>query len=86
MSPGSMPSVYNSQYDLSTNRLKRSGNLLDSAMTEKSNGMQDKMLVEFPMFALNDDYLRAMGMIVQTKVDQLKSIVDEKMDEIERLE
>lgn len=39
MSPGSMPSVYNSQYDLSTNRLKRSGNMLDSAMTEKSNGM-----------------------------------------------
>lgn len=44
------------------------------------------MLVEFPMFALNDDYLRAIGMIVQTKIDQLKSIVDEKMDEIERLE
>ena len=81
-----MPSVYNSQYDLSTNRMKGSGHLLDSAMTEKSNGLQDKMLVEFPMFALNDDYLKAIGMIVQTKIDQLKSILDEKMAEIERLE
>lgn len=60
--------------------------MLDSAMTEKSNGLQDKMLVEFPMFALNDDYLKAIGMIVQTKIDQLKSILDEKMAEIERLE
>ena len=43
--------------------------------------MMDKMLIEFPVFGLNDDYMRALAMIVQGKVDTIKTIINDKIAE-----
>ena len=36
----------------------------------------DKMLLEFPIFALNDDYIRAIANIVHMKLDQAKNLIN----------
>ena len=33
------------------------------------------MLTEFPVFALNEDYMKALGFIIQNKIDQIKIIL-----------
>ena len=44
--------------------------------------LSDKMLTEFPVFALNDDYMRALGYIIQNKIDQVKIILEEKQQDL----
>jgi hypothetical protein len=36
---------------------------------ELKESMLDKMLIEFPVFSLNDDYMKALAMIIQSKID-----------------
>ena len=36
------------------------------------------MLVEFPVFALNEDYMKALAITIQNKIDQVKNIIEEK--------
>ena len=38
--------------------------------------LADKMLTEFPVFALNEDYMKALGFIIQNKIDQIKIILE----------
>jgi len=38
----------------------------------------DKMLIEFPVFALNEDYMKALALIIQNKLDQIKNIIANK--------
>jgi hypothetical protein len=45
--------------------------------------MMDKLLIEFPVFALNDDYLKAISMIIQGKVDEIKGLVEDRQFQIE---
>jgi hypothetical protein len=35
----------------------------------------DKILLEFPVFALNEDYMRALANIVFMKIDSVKNIL-----------
>lgn len=39
---------------------------------ELQNSVSQQMLIEFPIFAHNDDYLKAIQIIIQNKIDQLK--------------
>ena len=48
--------------------------------------MMDKMLIEFPVFGLNEDYMRALAIIIQGKVDTIKSIINDKLEEQEYIE
>lgn len=41
--------------------------------------LMDKTLTEFPIFALNDDYLKAFSLILQDKMDQVKGIIEEQV-------
>ena len=41
----------------------------------------DKILLEFPIFSLNDDYLKAVSNILYSKIDQIKNIIDHKSKE-----
>ena len=34
------------------------------------------MLLEFPIFSLNDDYLRALANVMWVKVEQMQNIVN----------
>ena len=43
--------------------------------------MLDKMLIEFPVFGLNEDYMKALAMVVQTKIDAMKSMIYERLEE-----
>lgn len=45
--------------------MKNGENLLDSeALENLQRSMMDKLLIEFPVFALNDDYLKAISIII----------------------
>ena len=37
--------------------------------------MEDKVLSQFPIFALNDDYMKAIAMIIQDKIERAKVMV-----------
>jgi hypothetical protein len=47
---------------------------------EKANDgedfMLDKVLLEFPVFALNEDYMKAIGNVVMMKVDSAMNVVN----------
>lgn len=43
--------------------------------------MMDKMLIEFPVFSLNDDYMRALALIIQGKIDTIKNLINDKVHE-----
>ena len=38
----------------------------------------ERMLLEFPVFALNDDYLRAIANILFSKVDTIVNLLNNK--------
>jgi hypothetical protein len=44
--------------------------------------MMDKMLIEFPIFSLNEDYMKALAMIIQSKIDMIKSLISNKQAEL----
>ena len=52
---------------------------------EAKSLLVDKMLIEFPVFALNEDYMKALALIIQQKLDQIKSIIGNKQSEIQHL-
>ena len=41
------------------------------------------MLTDFPVFALNDDYLKALGIIIQDKINILKGIINDFEEKVE---
>ena len=47
--------------------------------------LYDKVLLEFPIFSLNDDYIRAITNIVFSKIDQAQNMINHKNEEIEQL-
>jgi hypothetical protein len=40
--------------------------------------LSEKMLIEFPVFALNEDYMKALSITIQNKIDHIKNIIEEK--------
>lgn len=42
----------------------------------------DKMLIEFPVFALNEDYMKALAITIQNKIDHIKNIIEEKQQSL----
>ncbi len=40
--------------------------------------LADKILLEFPVFALNDDYMRALANIVFMKIDSVQNLLQSK--------
>ena len=55
--------------------MKQFFNLEDSMISdmELQNSLSQQMLIEFPVFALNEDYLRVLSIIIQNKIDQVKA-------------
>ena len=43
---------------------------------EGENFMLDKILLEFPVFALNEDYMRAIGNVIMMKVDSAINLIN----------
>ncbi|CDW89599.1 UNKNOWN [Stylonychia lemnae] len=43
----------------------------------------DKILLEFPVFSLNEDYIRALINIVFSKIDQAQNMINQKNDQIQ---
>ena len=55
-------------------------------LKESSSGddfLIDKILLEFPIFALNDDYLRAIANIIFMKLDSVQNLISQKNQEIQ---
>jgi hypothetical protein len=50
----------------------------DESLDLLDASLSDKMLVEFPVFALNEDYMKALAITIQNKIDQVKNIIEEK--------
>jgi hypothetical protein len=50
---------------------------------ELKASMMDKMLIEFPIFSLNEDYMKALAMIIQSKIDMIKSLISNKQAELD---
>ena len=50
----------------------------DESLDVVDTNLSDKMLVEFPIFALNEDYMKALAITIQNKIDQVKNIIGEK--------
>lgn len=38
------------------------------------------MLVEFPIFSLNEDYIKAIANIIEMKIDTVRNILNQKND------
>jgi hypothetical protein len=53
---------------------------------EPDDFLGDKILIEFPVFALNDDYLRALANVVFSKIDAVRNMISHKQREISQLE
>jgi hypothetical protein len=47
--------------------------------------LYDKILLEFPLFSLNDDYLRALTNIIYSKIEQMQNIINQKNDEVQNM-
>lgn len=45
------------------------------ALQEVRTFFLDKILTEFPVFALNDDYMKALTKIITTKVKQAQEMI-----------
>mgnify|MGYP006893290846 CR=1 FL=1 len=43
---------------------------------ETLNKLSDMMLIQFPVFSLNDDYIRTLGMIIDSKLDFIRETLD----------
>jgi len=48
--------------------------------------LEDKMLISFPVFALNDDYLRALANVVYSKVEAVRNIIGHKEHQVREVE
>lgn len=46
---------------------------------DASSRIADKILTEFPVFALNEDFLKALSLILQDKMDQVKQMINEQI-------
>jgi hypothetical protein len=57
--------------------------LEESVIAESFGKLQDKMMNAFPVFAYNDDYLRALSLIIQNKVNSLKALLTQFTDQVE---
>ena len=53
---------------------------------EPDDFLGDKILIEFPVFALNDDYLRALANVVFSKIDAVRNMISHKQREISQVE
>ena len=40
------------------------------------------MLLEFPIFSLNDDYLRAIANVMWVKIEQIQNIINQKQEQL----
>jgi hypothetical protein len=46
----------------------------------------DKMLISFPVFALNDDYMRALANVVYSKVEAVRNMIGHKERQVREVE
>jgi len=46
-----------------------------SSLKEVQDKLKDRVLSQFPIFALNDDYMRALTLIIVDKLDRAYSLV-----------
>ena len=76
----------------STNRGGNAKKFLINGLQESAEydelkaSMMDKMLIEFPVFSLNEDYMKALAMIIQSKIDMIKSLITNKQAEHDLIE
>jgi len=56
----------------------KGGDLESSSIREAETFLMDKVLLEFPVFSLNEDYLRALANVVQSKLDSIRNLIKQK--------
>mmetsp|Transcript_19020 Transcript_19020/g.29169 ORF Transcript_19020/g.29169 Transcript_19020/m.29169 type:complete len:162 (-) Transcript_19020:1834-2319(-) len=50
---------------------------------QDSHPLLEKMLIEFPVFALNEDFMRALAIIIHGKATQFIRLLDDRAEEVE---
>ena len=50
-------------------------------MKEARAFLEDKTLSQFPIFALNEDYMKAIATIIQEKIERAKQLVKQISNE-----
>ncbi len=58
--------------------LRGDWDLNQKTSSDSEDFLLDKILLEFPVFALNDDYLRALSNIVYMKVDSCSNLIAQR--------
>ena len=51
-------------------------------MRETRNYLKDKVLTQFPIFALNEDYMRALTLIIVDKIERAQSLINQLGNQI----
>jgi hypothetical protein len=54
----------------------------DENSNEEEDFLADKILLEFPVFSMNEDYIRALANIVMMKLDSARNLLGHKEREI----
>ena len=47
----------------------------EQALKEAQQSLEDRVLSQFPIFALNEDYMKSIAMIIQDKIERAKVMV-----------
>ena len=47
----------------------------EQALKEAQQSLEDKVLSQFPIFALNEDYMKSIATIIQDKIERAKVMV-----------
>jgi hypothetical protein len=58
------------------------GDWEDTIENESEAFLLDKILLEFPVFSLNEDYLKALANIIMMKLDSALNLINHKNQEI----
>lgn len=51
----------------------------DTLDQEVISKLDDLMLIEFPVFALNEDYMRALAIIIEQKLEKIRAIINSQV-------
>ena len=54
----------------------------EAALRETRNYLKDKVLTQFPIFALNEDYMRALTLIIVDKIERAQSLINQLGNQI----
>jgi len=54
----------------------------EEALRKTKDCLRDKALTQFPVFALNEDYMRAIAMIIMEKIERAQTLIQQMCTQI----